>query len=350
MPHRLDCQHCGARFDLPAGHTRAKVRCDNCGYYTPVPEAMRGEVVETPAPVDNAVEDEAAAIYAFDEPTAPKPKATSIAKAARKVVKARQRSDPRDLRPEFIIEPDDDTGPKLLEGTQEEDDDQPYAVPGSGLKPCPHCRVELPLDATFCVHCGSEISTGAKKTKREYQPVREEFTEGWSFLFRIQLFIGFVVLDTIAFGVFMFFDGSWNVLFLAPQIAMQAFLVGSYDTLNLKRNLKGQCTLTRTRRIAFITFGSEKLKWKESTGITLFGVHNPGIFSWLMCAYLVLHGIVPGLLFYWFVIRPEHFHVALCDVYGSTDEVIYHTQNREQAVEVAKIMAETMNLQIYFDR
>ena len=347
MPHRLDCEHCGARFDLPASHSRAKVRCESCGYYTPVPESMRNDAA--PPPMDVAVEDEAAAIYAFDEP-APRPKATPVAKPGRKVAKARKRADPRDLRPEFIIEDDDDIGPKLLEGTQDEDDDQPYAVPGSGLKPCPHCRVELPLNATFCVHCGSEIGTLPKTRKREYQPVREEWHEGWSPLFRIQLFVGCVILDTVMFWISYFNGGSLSLMFILPQVLMQAFLIGSYDTLTLKRNLKGQSTLIRIRRIAFVKLTPVKLQWKDSTGITLFGVHDPGIFSWLTCAYLILLGILPGILFYWFIIRPEQFHVALCNVYGSTDEVIYHSKDREHAVEVAKGVADTMNLQIQFDR
>lgn len=266
------------------------------------------------------------------------------------MAKARRRADPRDIRPEFIVEDDDDVGPKLLEGTQDEDDDQPYAVPGSGLKPCPHCRVELPLNATFCVHCGSEIGTGRKSKKREYQPVREEWHEGWSPLLRIQLFVGFVLIDTIAFWISYFNGGPLSLMFIAPQVFMQAFLIGSYDTLTLKRNLKGQSTLIRTRRIAFFTLTPVKLQWKESTGITLFGVHNPGVFSWMICAYLIVLGILPGLLFYWFVLRPEQFHVALCNVYGSTDEVIYHSKDRDHAIEVAKGVAETMNLQIQFDR
>ena len=76
----------------------------------------------------------------------------------------------------------------------------------------------------------------------------------------------------------------------------------------------------------------------------VIATHNPGVFSWLICAYLALFCLVPAALFYWFVIRPERFEVALCDVYGTTNEIVYRSTNRELAREVAETISEVTGL------
>ena len=115
--------------------------------------------------------------------------------------KAKPNTNAADLRPNF--EPDEPTGPNLLEGDEIErdgDETSPYAVPGTGLKKCPECRGDLPLDATLCVHCGSEIGTSQKKAKREYTPLFKEWEAYYSFDTRLKAFfvlqgINLVLLD-----------------------------------------------------------------------------------------------------------------------------------------------------------
>lgn len=321
------CGNCAGRIDLPAGFAKAKVRCPHCGYYAEVPVEQRGAAVP---PVEERRTD------GGDKPRR-SPEKKPVARARRSV-------DPRDHRPQF--EADEPAGPPLLEGTRDHDDDQPYAVPGTGTRKCPHCRGELPLDASLCVHCGRDIASG-ERTTRSFQPILREWVEGWSFKSRVQLFGGAQVLNAlIAVRILALgdeiglYEVFWTGVFIGIHVALQAFIIGSFDTLTLRRNQKGAATLTRLRRIGFVKVSDEKLNWKESHAIGIAATHGVGCFTWAVCVYLVLLGVVPGLIFYWMVIHPERYEVVQCDVYGSTTGVVFRSTDREQADEAARVIAD----------
>ena len=346
---RIPCQNCGDRVDLPDGYARSKIRCPACGYYAEVPAAARGELVPNLAPADP-----------FDAPLVPAGR--NPAPAAVPVARARPNPNPADPRP--VFDAGERSGAPILEGTQDEDDDKPYGVPGSGLKPCPHCRGQLPLDAAFCVHCGKDVASGAK-AERTFQPVNRTWDEGFGHQLRVQLMVLAVILDLIAVVVLALTAGeSAGVVSLVFQVGLQAFLLGSYDSLSVKRTAKGGVTLTRTRRLAFIPTGPAKVKWKQAAGVGVIGVHAPGAEAYITLLYLSLNGasFLLGTLysllslpvaiaflsaagaFYWFVIRPERFHAVLCDVYGSTEETVFRTTKRDDAGEVARIVADATGL------
>lgn len=368
MSDRVQCQNCGGRVNLPGGYSRAKIRCPGCGYYADVPPEMRGVPDQEPVPPASAPvratpvrpNAPAAEQYAFAV-LPPKP---AVAR------KAKPQPNPRDTRPFF--DPDEPGGKPLLEGNQDEDDDRPYAVPGTGLKKCPHCRGELPLDSAFCVHCGRELTSGAKAV-RSFQPINRTWHEGWPPFLRLQIFIGLQVINAVAAVVLLATSatpmndlGGLVSLVMTNlfQIGMQAFLVGSYDTLTAKRTAKGQATLTRTRRVAFFPFQPTKLPWRQSTNVGIAGA-DIGLFPKLLCLYFVLNGcfyVLTGVFysfftlglaaiyfamavgFYWVVLRPSRFEVNLCDVYGSTDEIAFRSQDRREAEEVATTVADATGL------
>lgn len=332
MADRIACQNCGGRVELPDGFSRPKIRCPGCGYYAEVPTEMRSP--REPEAVES-------------EPQPRKlPQKIATAKA---VSKARPKADPRDTRPDFEL--DEPSGVPLLAGTQDEDDDKPYAVPGTGMQNCPHCRGDLPLSATFCVHCGKELSSGSKAA-RVHQPMVAEWVEGFALLTRYKILAGMQVLNF--FGTLLALNAEGftssaimtNLIFQVIHVALQAFIVGSFDTVNLKRNAKGQTTITRTKRIAFYPLEPMKIPWKKSTNLGIIGTHESGIVAWIFCIYLLMLGILPGVLFYWFVIHPELCQVNLCDVYGSTDEVLFRSRTREKAEEVTDFVIEATGLQI----
>ncbi len=394
MSNRVHCQNCGGRVDVPAGYPRAKIRCPGCGYYAEVPPEMRTDPGEapperpaapppvvrarraTPAPSPPPPPAEAEPAhpgleegYGFSGPASPPPPILSAPKPAA-ARRAKPQTDPRDHRPKF--DPDGPAGPPLLDGTQDEDDDRPYAVPGTGLKNCPHCRGELPLDADFCVHCGRELTSGAKAL-RSFQPINRTWVEGWPTMLRVQIFIALQVVNAAAAVLLMAtgegmpkdFGGFATLLMTSAfQIGLQAFLIGSYDALTVKRSAKGQATVTRTRRVAFYPLPPTKLPWRQSTNVGIAGT-DVGWFPRLLCLYFLFNGafyvltgvfyspfmlglaviyFAVGVGFYWVVLRPERFEVNLCDVYGSTDEVAFRCQSRQEAEDVATTVAEATGL------
>ena len=407
MANRVDCRNCGAGVTLPSGYARAKIRCPGCGHYVEVPPELRGaageeEVAPTaPPPVarprraEPVVAQRAAPAvpvepvpkpkrdddsdgggeYTFAEPAHSPPPfpARPTPAAGRKPREARPQADPRDFRAKF--EPDDPDypgGAPLLKGTREESDDEvlPYTVPGSGLQKCPECRLELPLDATLCVHCGSDLATG-EKAGRVFQPITAEWHEGWPPLLRIQIFVGFQIVNLIAAVLLMATGGATfdaagvvtMVMTQAFQIGLQAFLLGTYDTLQVKRTAKGSAAMTRVRRIGFFKLTPVKLPWKNSSMVGIAGA-DVGLFPKLLCLYFFLNSFFYALSafvsifmlgmaaiyfavavgFYWVVLRPSRFEVNLCDVYGSTDEIAFRCESRDQAEEVCGVISEATGL------
>lgn len=342
MKNRVICDKCGQKIDVPAGHDRPKVRCPMCGYYAVVPAEMR----TTAAAIDDELPTPVPAEPVNDDTPRPPPKTGKVrAKPAGK-----------------------DPGPPLLVGTQDEDDDNPYAVPGDGTKKCPACRKELPLDATFCVHCGGDLSAGTKK-KRAFQPIDLSWESTAPLSLRLKAFLGFQALN--AFMVFNIMNEGANGVALGMvflNVVMQAFLVGTYDRLTVKRTAKGTATLTKQWRVCFLPQPTSKVDWKKSHGVGIIALHDPWLMEWGMFLLLLSSGtgqmaayatgggsmigwvIVlplsfgPAIAWYWYVIRPDRFHVALTDEYGSTNEIVFRTTQRETADEICRTVNDATGL------
>jgi hypothetical protein len=341
----IACGNCGGKVKLPAGFSKAKIRCEHCGYYAEVPAEMRS----TAPPEEEAPTSSRSA----PPPTQPRRKRTDE-NTPPPPPKVRARSDPRDSRPEFI--PEENAGPRLLEGTQEEDD-QPYPVHGTGLKNCPECHQELPLNAIFCVHCGShlsELDRDRPKKRRKYEVIDESFIEGFTMPTRLTLFAAAQVLNVV-FTILALSASSWKIdttaivtgtLSAMINATLQAFILGSYDTLRVRRDEYGKATLTRIRRICFFPLPPVKIPWKKSVGVGRYASYAGDVFAWATCIYLFLcAACLPGILFWWFVLKPERQNVALADVYGGIEETVFHSKNQEVAVRVVEVIVEATGLQ-----
>lgn len=378
MPHRVVCQNCGESVLLPEGYARAKIRCPGCGYYAEVPPNLR---TADPPPDRMREDDPAFAALTDDSPPQP-PLARKVPQSApppkKPVPRAKPSAHPDDPRPSF--ESDEPSGPPLLAGSQDHDEDaygeevQPYAVPGTGTQPCPHCRGQLPLDATLCVHCGKDVATGVK-VKRKYQRIDRTWEEGWPWMLRMQIFIGLQVVNVIAaallvatgsgLATFTNFTGLVTLISAnAIQIALQGFLMGTYDTLLVTRSEKGKSSVVRFRRLFFVPLAPTKLSWRNSHAIGIAGT-DIGLFAKILCLYFMFEAVIFGLAgvfyapaslglaaiyavtaagFYWVVIRPTRFEINLCDVHGSANENAFRSESRDQAEEIATTIAEATGL------
>ena len=338
MARTLACTHCGESIALPEAFDRPKIRCPGCGSYAPVPAEQRGSPaadVPTVKPARKAVAVQVAKV-------APAPATGSAG--------VRPRGNPRDRRPEF--KPDESGGTPMLAGTQDEDDEKPYGVPGTGLMPCPHCRQELPLDATFCVHCGTDLA-GGEKAERVHQPMQGVWEEGLSLQNRFAIMAGFQVVNFILAVVSISAQAgqlgqlsTWATLtfFHAFHIAVQACLIGSFDTLSVTRTARGKTTVTVQRRIGFVKLKAEKIPWRESANIRVTGSAQAGLVEWFTFLYTLMIACVPGVVFYWLVIRPERFQIDLTDALGVTRETIYRSTDREKAAAVAHFVQDATGL------
>ena len=174
------------------------------------------------------------------------------------------------------------------------------------------------------------------------------------------------ILDAAAMLVLSFtLSVGGAILPLLFQIGLQVFLLGSYDTFTLKRTPKGAATLTRLRRLFMLPQPADKFRWKQSAAVGVRAGQSVGPFAYLILLFLAVTGVaflvgsfiatlflLPLALiyfvcaggFYWYVVRPDVSEVVLTDEYGSTDEVVHRTTDREKAVEVARVVADATGL------
>lgn len=357
---RIPCPHCGGRISVPPGHSRAKIRCGECGYYAEVPAAMRSAAEEpdelpviAPAAADADVPRPPPVARSQpkrwdDDDDVPRPPPTERSKPKKTAVKAKARENPnpRDGRPEFVIPDDADMGPNLLEGTQDEHEDQtlPYRVPGDGTMTCKACMFTLPLGSVFCVHCGIDFAT-KKKPKKRYEPIAREWEPRNNLQVRLQVFAGLQVLNVLVILLLrdnVGFVGAAVALFF--QGALQSFLIGTYEKIAVERTAKGQATLTKTWRVCFIPMTPLEIDWKKSHAVGHINTHTIGFLEWLTFFYLLLLFVVPGIVFYWFVIHPMRYQVVLCDVYGSVDDIVFRTTSDDQPDEICQVISTATGL------
>ena len=348
MARTVACTNCGETVALPEAFDRPKIRCPGCGSYAPVPPDQRGAVaaVEVPA-VRPAAKAGAPRVAKLAPPAvvakpAPVPATSSAG--------VRPRGNPRDSRPEFT--PDASGGQPMLVGSRDEDDDRPYGVPGTGLMPCPHCRQELPLDATFCVHCGKTL-VGGERAERVHQPMAAVWEEGlplrarWSIIAGLQVMnVVIVVLGALVQGADLRFVSTWVTLAVLNlvHVALQFFLVGSFDTLSVSRTARGKATVTRQRRIGFLKLAPEKIPLRDSNSLRVAGSSQPGLVEWFTFVYLFSMGCLPGIAFYFVVLHPERFQIDFTDELGVTRDTVYRTPSRDDAVAVCHFVQDATGL------
>src|SRR5262249_45972669 len=332
------CKGCGKRLEVPEGYTRSKMRCADCGVFNDLPKAAGAKTKSgksaksdpeedtrltipsdrTPQPEDEA--DTAVIPWKADDPP-PKPKA----------------------RPKPETEAEREI---LIQGT-EDDDGNPYQVTGDApTKHCPECDKKITKVARVCVHCGYNYDTKQKK-ERTFEPVDREWETGYPFRTRLMIFAGMQVVNFVLMLAGAILGSAGTAISLTVfSVALQAFLVGTYQRLNLTRNQKGKVVLTTTWRYAFIPGPTESVKWKEHDEITVVREGEFDLMSWVFVLILLSYGCLPGIAFWYFVVRPDKFTVSLCKDHGSPTTAIFRTTNEERSKEVMRVVSEVTTLPI----
>jgi len=334
----MACEQCRGNITLSEGYSGSSIRCTWCEVTVAVPENLRAE---DPQPAN---EDDDRPLYAFvnepeplPEPPKPKQRATGAASVRRS---------------RGVFPTAENTGVPLLKGDGEErldGPDTPYTVPGTGLKPCPECGGELPIAATFCVHCGTPlIGPDRQPVRRKYVPIDREWIDGWAPQFRRTLF--FVLLGVNAAAVLL---GVWirgdnmklgsvwleNLALSIVPVFLQAFMLGTYGTLRVIREREGRCQIWRTWRFAFFPL-KPKLVSQEGCAGTGFVAQQQGFAEWAVFAALLALGVVPGLVFLAMVILPTRCNTVIVDENRGTVATLLRSKSVAEATDAAKITAE----------
>ena len=343
MLNPLYCRGCGQRLEIPEGFAKAKLRCGECGVYTDLPPELReqlatGKPVSKPGPTAAAQtpqpEAEADEAYTFlEEP--PPPRTTAPAPAA---------PPKADSETNLLEVPEREV---LVQGT-EEDDLNPYTVHGDApTRICPECDKRSDAKSKVCVHCGFNFETKAK-AKRVYEPVRREWENGWPVQKRLKLFmclqiINFFMLVASLFNGYAFCTALAAVVI---TVALEAFLTGTFEKLILNRDSKGKIKITRIWHYGFFVRPPINVRWKEHETVSVVQSNEFSPVDWAFAIILLGYFIVPGVLFWWFVIRPDKFTVYLCKDHGYPETPIFRTTNESLAREIQSDVSDVTTLPI----
>lgn len=342
------CRGCGQRLEIPEGFAKAKWRCAECGVYTDLPADLREQLAKAKPAQQAAAAPVATVPRAAKPPVEDDDVETTGFITEEQLEKTTGRSGlstpasaanpPKELElPEREL---------LVQGT-EEDDVNPYTVHGDApTKMCPECDQRSDARAKACVHCGYHFETKTK-AKREYEQVRREWENGWPLQKRL---MAFMCMQGVNFVLFLLtlLGGATCVGFfwISVMIGLQAFLVGTFEKLALTRDSRGRVKVTRTWRYAFFPKPAETVKWRQHDALTIVQTNEFSIIDWGFAFMLLSYGILPGVLFWWFVIRPDKFSVYLCKDHGFPETPIFRTQKEELAKEIQTVVSEVTLLPI----
>jgi hypothetical protein len=325
---------------IPDDYTRARIRCPECGVMCDVPASAQkpsgGAPPRRPAPsaeTDAVVED---ILLGNDAP----PPAAEEKPRKQKPTAAVQAERPRAAGPLHPLPPSPN------ERATDADDGQPYRVPSlDEERPCPECRRTIARDAVLCTFCGYNLETG-QQAKQEYEPVERQWHGGWPVNVRRGLFIGAEALFVLAVIVSVT-AGAPFCGALCPWIlftAMTAFLLGTYDHLHLTRNKKGRVRLTKSWTVCFIPRQPQKVDVNDYGGVAYGPVDETSILEWLVLIVLIFAGIIPGLIWLYFVFIRTSFQVGLTKEHGYLDLVLYRGSNEKMVLDVAETVRDVAHL------
>jgi hypothetical protein len=229
----------------------------------------------------------------------------------------------------------------------EDDNGQPYALPHEEVKtrPCDSCGKKIALKDVVCVHCGHDAKSG-EKVERTFQPVDREWQSGWPKERRIQCLLAFQAINLLTILVSLSGGGSLptSILTILFYIALQAFIFGTYDSVRIRRNKKGQAEITITWRVAFVPQPPQKVNWRDNEGVAFGHYDASSMMDWVMVVVLLPFFIIPAILWWYYVIRSDRFFAALARDHGYPDVYLYRGMDELKAKEIAQIATDATAL------
>jgi hypothetical protein len=228
-----------------------------------------------------------------------------------------------------------------------DDNGQPYALPPDPVKmrPCEACGKSVEASTVVCVHCGFDARTKAK-AERVFQPIDRSWEAGWPYRIRFALFMACQAINvgTIALSVASGRSLPVSIVGMGFYLFLQAFLLGTYETIRIRRNKKGQTEITSNWRFCFIPMAPKKVEWRQHEGIAWGHYDNTSLIDWMIVIFLLPACILPAVLFWWLVIRADRYYAALARDRGYPDTYLYRGVNEQQARDIAQTATDATGL------
>jgi len=380
MRMKIICEGCGQVVPLPEGYRRAKIQC-TCGVICPVPESARQQAEDAPAPkraapaarATPAVEEEAERWLLDDSPAPEAPsepprfhdpepveKPAPAKRAAAEMRFGCRRCGRLVRRQGECPSCDADKMPPAPKEEQvwwpsvdepedkeaDEEDSSPYIMEGADDVQCPKCCFMLPPGSVLCVRCGFHLKK-RKKIAKTYQPIARVWETNWSRQNRLSAFWTCEVV-ALALGLIgVFWAGADLGTFIGSFLgftAMMAFLLGTFDRLELTRDPRGRVRLIKTWRFCFFARQPKTIDVRGFEGIVGGRHRDISTAEYWIFFFLLLMGIIPGIIWWYLAIHKVTYHVSLSRDHGFPEQIVYSGWSEMQMKEVAYTLRDASGL------
>jgi len=289
MAVSLSCPGCGRRFRLAKDPGAREVRCPDCGEYC--------------KRIDRA------------GPDAIQPK-------------VEQAAEPRPQKTDFVSGAADG-----------------YAFEASDERQCPGCGKALTADDTPCCGvCGRDLT--GKKARKVFEPLSRSWESGMSLRARVKIFVAAQVVVVSMATLMAYLEGEFLPFFLPWPFftVLFGFLIGTFERTDLTRDQRGRVSLTKTWRVCFIARRPEKIQPHRFAGLRTSATYGMSAMDIGLLIFLVLLGIIPGFLLWYFDLRKPTYYVYLTDEYGHSNLRIYTGKSDQMWQDIADTLNSVVGL------
>jgi len=237
-------------------------------------------------------------------------------------------------------------GDSTIAGTFE-DDYNPYPVPQDPRQReiCPNCKQTVPRGTIACNLCGFNRHTGVT-ARRIHKKLARQWQSGWRIRTRLGIFLAIQSVMLIANMTIDLADGDVvsRLAMWAFGTLLMSFLLGTFPRLELTRSTKGRVRLTKAWRVCFIPWRPVEIDLRGYEGVTVTRFHNSDTADFAVLIFLLLSGIIPGIIWWLCVIYPEQFDVNLTRDHGTPAYLLYRGRNEKMAVAIVASLHDVTNL------
>lgn len=261
--------------------------------------------------------------------------------AAEKTTKAAPKAVPK-VAPKPATEP-------VIEAVPDRDApaDDAYVFTDKDHVRCRECTLQIPRDQLICVRCGVNQQTG-EKVERVFRAFHKEWHGGWPPTQRLLVFLGIVgtqLLFTVL-GIVFWGESAVVVSTLVLVAALAAFVLGTYESVDLERTAKGRIKLKKRWIACFVPCPWIELSLGDYEGVVMGRDQGFDGSDWILVIALFMMGGLPGLAWWIYASTQTNFLVALSKDRGYPAMPLYRGWNEQLSKEMCQTLHDIAALPI----